>query len=86
MTKELADELFVTLANTTPNFEPLDFEKTIAQGCSTSLVAALDPVVPNASYMRNCQVADDVAPQAVDKGNAAKLWELSNKLTGESFA
>ncbi|KZV81040.1 NAD(P)-binding protein [Exidia glandulosa HHB12029] len=86
LTEDLGNELFTKIVSSIPNFEPLNFEKNLDQGCSTTLVAALDPAVPNATYLRDCQVARDVAAFAVDKANAAKLWELSNKLTGENFA
>lgn len=84
MTPELGKELFEIAPNTT-NMEPLDFQKNLNQGCSTTLVGALDPALPNASYLHDCQIGHDVAPHAVSKENAAKLWEVSNKLTGESF-
>lgn len=73
-------------AATTPNFGLVSGgkKKTIEQGCSTSLVAALDPAVPAAAYMANCQVAEP-SSESVDKRNAAQLWDLSNKLTGEEF-
>ncbi|KZV93236.1 putative short-chain dehydrogenase [Exidia glandulosa HHB12029] len=88
MTDDLGLQLFNELgaSGAIPNFEPLDFQKNLQQGCATTLVAALDCIVPNAAYMRDCQVARDVAPFAVDKSNAARLWELSNQLTGENFA
>ncbi|KZW02487.1 putative short-chain dehydrogenase [Exidia glandulosa HHB12029] len=83
---ELLKELMTVWIPNTPNMEALTYRKTLEDGCSTTLVAALDPKVPGAAYLRDCQVGEDVAPQAVDKAKAAKLWELSNALTGEAFA
>ncbi|KAH7073417.1 NAD(P)-binding protein [Auriculariales sp. MPI-PUGE-AT-0066] len=69
----------------TPGIPTVVNHKTLAQGCSTTLVAALDPGVPVASYLDDCQVAK-VDPRAVDPALAKQLWDLSNKLTGENFA
>lgn len=58
--------------------------KSIDQGSSTTLVAALDPgLKPEAGvYLADCQVAE--APEwATDKAKAEKLWKLSEELVGE---
>jgi len=69
----------------TPNFERTPHRKNLAEGSSTVLVAALDQKLPNGSYLHDCQkIQPD--PRAVDPELAEKLWALSNKLTGESFA
>ncbi|EJD43384.1 NAD(P)-binding protein [Auricularia subglabra TFB-10046 SS5] len=84
-TQDLFQELFEKRAAVTPNFEPLDFQKNLAQGCSTTLVGALDPAVPNGAYLRDCQVHAS-SPESGDPKKAEALWALSNKLVGESFA
>ncbi|KAH7100153.1 NAD(P)-binding protein [Auriculariales sp. MPI-PUGE-AT-0066] len=76
---------FLERAQATSDFDPLDFQKNLAQGCSSTLVAALDPAVSNGAYMRDCQVAVP-APFANDASLPPKLWKLSNELVGERFA
>ncbi|EJD36253.1 NAD(P)-binding protein [Auricularia subglabra TFB-10046 SS5] len=68
----------------TRDFEAVDFQKNLAQGCSTTLVAALDPAVPNGAYLNDCQVYAP-SPESVDLKKAEALWALSDKLVGESF-
>ena len=65
--------------------------KTLDQGSSTTLAAALDPSLKNGPaadgkgvYMDNCQIADP-APWASDPAAAARLWTLSEKLVGQTF-
>ncbi|KAF3915611.1 hypothetical protein ABW21_db0207998 [Orbilia brochopaga] len=63
-------------------------EKTLQQGTSTHVVAAFDPEIKNANgkYLADCIIADHrVKDYAADKENAKKLWELSEKLTGEKY-
>ncbi|KAJ5822721.1 short-chain dehydrogenase [Penicillium robsamsonii] len=49
-------------------------EKTIGQGCATTLVAALDPTLD-----------ENVLDYASDLVNANKLWNLSEVIVGEEF-
>ncbi len=60
--------------------------KTKSQGASTTLVAALDPGVPAVSpaYLENCQVSDPYE-YALDRGNAERLWKISEELVGRTF-
>ncbi|PVH91222.1 NAD(P)-binding protein [Periconia macrospinosa] len=60
--------------------------KTMSQGISTILVAALDPKLKESggAYLNDCQV-EDVQPFAKDKAKAEKLWQLTEKLTGTTF-
>jgi NAD(P)-dependent dehydrogenase (short-subunit alcohol dehydrogenase family) len=65
--------------------------KTLDQGSSTALVAALDPGLKNGPapdgkgvYMENCQIGNP-APWASDPVAAAKLWALSEELVGQMF-
>ena len=67
---------------------PMKF-KTHSQGSATTVVASLDPNIGDRSgaYLCDCKVDHDgiVMPYATDKENAAKLWDLSEKLVGEKF-
>jgi hypothetical protein len=58
--------------------------KTLQQGCSTTLVAALDPSIPSGSYLEDCNVAQAEA-YAMDQERAEQLWALSEKLVGQKF-
>ncbi|ORX97244.1 putative short-chain dehydrogenase [Clohesyomyces aquaticus] len=72
----------------TPNNEgPWKF-KTHSQGAATTMVAALDPEIKgqNGAYLADGRIGgEEVQEYAVDKGNARKLWELSEELVGEKF-
>lgn len=57
--------------------------KSYAQGCSTTLRAALDPSLPNGSYLEDCQVAP-LKVENIDE-KAQKLWRLTETLVGETF-
>ena len=58
--------------------------KSIQQGCSTTLVAALDPSINSGEYLEDCNPAEPEA-HAMDKQKAEKLWVLSEKLVGQKF-
>ncbi|KAI6080317.1 NAD(P)-binding protein [Hypoxylon rubiginosum] len=60
--------------------------KTYTQIAATSLIAALDPEIPEKSpaYLMNSQIHEP-AEYAKDPENADKLWELSEKLVGQKF-
>jgi NAD(P)-dependent dehydrogenase (short-subunit alcohol dehydrogenase family) len=60
--------------------------KSMAQGISTTLVAALDPRIEAQSgmYMTDCQ-PQKTYEYAEDMEGAEKLWKLSEKLVGEKF-
>ncbi|KAK3317350.1 hypothetical protein B0T19DRAFT_290271 [Cercophora scortea] len=62
------------------------FWKTADQGCSTTLVAALDPAFNDAKglYLSDCQIAEP-SPHASDSVAAERLWKLSEELVGEKF-
>jgi NAD(P)-dependent dehydrogenase (short-subunit alcohol dehydrogenase family) len=72
--------------------------KTLGAGASTSLVAALDPKLGNGvgeskdgnenwgAFLADCQISDLAKPLAVSSKEAEKLWEVSEKLVGQSFA
>ncbi|KAF4966369.1 hypothetical protein FSARC_5939 [Fusarium sarcochroum] len=72
--------------------------KTLGAGASTSLVAALDPKLANGvgethhgsenygSYLADCQINTGANPLAVSGSEAEKLWEFSEKVTGQKFS
>lgn len=62
--------------------------KTIQQGCSTTLVAALDPALSGQSgaYLEDGRISEKPpSVLATDTGNAAMLWKLSEDLVGQEF-
>ena len=65
--------------------------KDQGQGASTTLVAACDPALGlpegdgTGGYLSDCQIAKAPA-YATDKGDAEKLWEISEGLAGQEFA
>ncbi|KAH6613092.1 short-chain dehydrogenase [Boeremia exigua] len=61
-------------------------DKTIEQGCATSLAAALDPSLDNysGSYLDDCK-PKEVQGYASSDSNAEKLWTLSEEIVGEKF-
>lgn len=63
-----------------------DAVKTLEQGVSTTLVAALDPKLePNGAYLVDCIVAaQSELSRREDK--ADELWSLSEEIVGEMFA
>ena len=63
-------------------------QKTLQQGCATTLVAALDPSLEghNGAYLNNGNIAlDSAAPETRDEKNVERLWAESEKLVGEKF-
>ncbi|KAK7007887.1 short-chain dehydrogenase/reductase family protein [Favolaschia claudopus] len=63
--------------------------KSIGQGAATTVTAAFDPSLNDkpGAYLEDCQIANDkVAPHASDPETARKLWDVTEKLVGESFA
>lgn len=72
--------------------------KSQGAGAATSLVAALDPNLAIGvgetkgetqnwgMYLSDCQIFDRATPQASSSENAERMWELSEKLVGQSFA
>ncbi|KAI2603693.1 NAD(P)-binding protein [Hypoxylon sp. NC1633] len=60
--------------------------KTFTQIAATSLIAALDPDIPEKSpaYLANSQIREP-EEHAKNPDDADKLWELSEKLVGQKF-
>ncbi|KAI0137656.1 retinol dehydrogenase 13 [Hypoxylon sp. NC0597] len=76
-----------TLKNTGRSFGGVDWPaKTLSEGTSTLLAAALDPEFDDRSgaFIQDCQVGEPLE-HATDPENARKLWELSEKLVGQKF-
>jgi hypothetical protein len=63
----------------------LEPDKSLQQGCATTLVAALDPSIEpvNGAYLWNGNVREEQPFTAVEDQD--KLWALSEKLIGEKF-
>ena len=62
--------------------------KSIAEGASTSLVAAFSPFISreSGSYLYDCQIHNEAAAShARDQATAEKVWKLSEDLVGEKF-
>ncbi|KAG4030267.1 hypothetical protein MFRU_012g00130 [Monilinia fructicola] len=66
-----------------------DFEppKTLQEGCSTTLVAALDPSISDSSggFLQDCVLRPIPQDYAVGVGNQARLWDLSERLVSQQF-
>ena len=75
----------VALRETGQPFE-MGVPKTMAQGTSTLLVAALDPRLENqsGSYLEDCTV-HSVRDYATSPDNAQRLWTLSEQLVAQKF-
>lgn len=81
-------ELLAVAEKNNPGMFGLDASdaKSVAQGCSSTLVAALDPAleVHSGAFIRDCRVWDAM-PYAVDSDNARKLWAYSEEAVGQKF-
>ncbi|KAI2469538.1 retinol dehydrogenase 13 [Annulohypoxylon bovei var. microspora] len=75
-----------TMRNTGREFSHLNDLKTLSEGTSSQLAAALDPEFDDksGSFIENCQVSSPLE-HATDPENARKLWELTEKLVGQKF-
>ncbi|KAK2024003.1 retinol dehydrogenase 13 [Colletotrichum zoysiae] len=60
--------------------------KTVSQGCSSALAAALSPELAahNGSYIQNCQVGTP-REYALDGEKAKRLWTMTEDLVGQKF-
>ena len=61
--------------------------KSLEQGAATTVWAATDAALDDqgGTYLADCQVTDQHAPWARDRGSAQRLWTLSENLVGEQF-
>lgn len=84
MTPESREEAIKRIeSNTGHPFSATEL-KTIKQGCSTTLVAALDPTLASGSYLEDCMVAEPEA-YARDQEKSELLWAMSETLVGQRF-
>lgn len=66
--------------------------KTLEQGASTALVAALDPKLGKLNgegqgqFLSDCQPSQIAPPYALDTGKADELWAVSEKLVKDNFS
>lgn len=60
-------------------------DKTLQQGCSTTLVAALDPTIEpqTGAYLWDCNLREE--QPWTEEEDQEKLWGLSERLIGEKF-
>lgn len=81
-------ELLAVAEKNNPGMFGLDASdaKSVAQGCSSTLMAALDPALEahSGAFIRDCRVWDAM-PYAVDSDNARKLWAYSEEVVGQKF-
>ncbi|KAK6205768.1 hypothetical protein LQW54_008252 [Pestalotiopsis sp. IQ-011] len=80
----------VTKRNTGRDWDWTDPEatrRTLTQGAATTLVAALNPEIPEKSpaYLANCQIRE-AWQHATGYDKADRLWSLSEEIIGEKFA
>ncbi|ETI20795.1 hypothetical protein G647_07137 [Cladophialophora carrionii CBS 160.54] len=85
MTEEVRNLAIESATRENPEFE-IPVRKTLQQGASTQLCAALDPSLEpeSGAYLDHCQVKKP----AVHDGHGAfvdQVWELSEQLVGERF-
>lgn len=68
----------------------IHYWKSLQQGASTTLVAALDPSLKEPEsdgfgfFLSDCQIQKTL-PHSVDEGDAKALWDYSEKAIGEHF-
>ncbi|KAJ6630163.1 hypothetical protein B0H10DRAFT_2208279 [Mycena sp. CBHHK59/15] len=70
-----------------PTFDKFEW-KSMAQGVATTVTAAFDTRFNDkpGAYLSDCNVANkEAAPHSTDPANAAHLWEVTEKIIGETF-
>lgn len=95
MTSELREEAIQQVFGTSVPDHSLT-RKTLQQGCSTTLRAALDPTLDiqgeggnGGVFLSDCQPTIDpdcIAPWALDAASAQRFWAWSEGLVGEKFS
>lgn len=82
MDQEKLNAAVETFTKNIPNYHIKDLE----DGCSSTLVAALDPKVDQKDiFFADCQFADWAPQYSTDPDKAEQLWTLSEDLVGEKF-
>ena len=84
--RHIADEKMSMVMEKFKRMAPNMTFKDLDQGCSTTLVAALDPkVTPEEVFFADCQIADWAPKWSTDSEKANQLWALSEQIVGEKF-
>ncbi|KAJ7159680.1 hypothetical protein C8R46DRAFT_1224256 [Mycena filopes] len=63
--------------------------KTLHQGAATQVTAAFDPRINDkpGAYLSDSTVANEqIAPHSSDPANAERLWNITEKIIGETFS
>lgn len=82
MDQEVLKTTVEKFTSSIPNYHIKDLE----EGCSSTLVAALDPgLEQNDIFLADCQFADWSPPYCTDSKKAEQLWTLSEQLVGQTF-
>ncbi|KAJ7183829.1 NAD-P-binding protein [Mycena filopes] len=71
-----------------PSTEKFDWQ-SIAQGAATTVTASFDPRISDkpGAYLDDSTVANEsVAAHSSDPANAARLWDITEKIIGEKFS
>jgi len=94
LTKKILAELTAAAASGGARMAP-QMRKSIPQGAATSVWAATAPELDDKGglYLQDCGIAPPstpevtgVKPYALDPGAAVRLWEISERMVGETFA
>ena len=56
------------------------WSKSVEQGASSTLWAALNSELVGGEYLSDCQVSADVHPEASNVKRAADLWEYTERV------
>lgn len=85
MTEEMRNKAIEAAFKDNPNFE-MPVRKTLQQGCSTQLRAALDPSLEpeSGAYLDHCQVKR-VPEHQEHEAFMDEVWTLSEQLVGDKF-
>ncbi len=94
LTKEILAELGAAATASGARMAP-QTRKSIPQGAATSVWAATAPELDGKGglYLQDCGIAPPASPEvtgvkphALDPAAAARLWEISERMVGETFA
>lgn len=86
LSEEMRNAAIAAAKRDNPNFvSPV--RKTLQQGCSTQLLAALDPslVSHSGAYLDHCRVIETAEHRAA-YSEADRVWKLSEQMVGTDFS
>lgn len=85
LTPELVDDAVAQAKKSDPSWK-FPEQKSMQEGCSTQLRAALDPALDahSGAFLDDCQPIE-YAEHTEVYGNEEKVWALSERLVGEKF-